>query len=204
MSQKNQEDANRTFFSYYSSRPGRIFRILDMAKKRLLRKYVGNNKLVLDFGCGTGKITSFLLENGNRVYGLDHDSKLLEIAEKNGIIPVKADFKRMPFRNDFFDVVVSSDSMEHVESRKEAFSEIARVLKKDGELIIFTPAYDSVFWVAGEKVANLITGKKESGHISPFTKESLLYFLKRYFKKMEAFKRINLNLGLFAVAKSKK
>ena len=204
MSQKNHEDANNTFFSYYGSRSGRIFRLLDIAKARFLVKYVDNKKVILDFGCGTGKLSSVLLKGNNIVYGMDHDPRLLSMAKGKGLITVKSDFRKIPFDNNFFDVVMSVDSLEHVESREKTMAEIKRVLKPLGQFVVLTPAYDSVFWVIGEKIANFITGRKKSGHITPFTKESLAYLLKKNFSEIAVMRRINFNLGLAAVARNKK
>lgn len=151
-------------------------------------------------GCGTGAITSKL--NLERLYGVDNNKQLVNIARKKGLKTYFSDIEELPFKKEFFDVIISIDSIEHVESREKTMKEIKRVLKKNGKVVIFTPAYDSPTWVLGEKFANFITNRK-SGHISPFTKESLNHYLKNNFRHIKI-KRINFGLGLVAIADKKK
>ena len=148
-------------------------------KKALTGQVRRHGKTVLDFGSGAGQVTAGLTKN-NTVYGLDHDEKLLAKAKENGLIPVTTDFSGIPFEDNKFDFIISIDSIEHVDDRNKTFAELKRVLKPGGQLIIFTPAYDNPLWPAIEKVINRVTGKG-SGHLSPFTKESMAYFIKKYF-----------------------
>lgn len=180
----------------------RLFRWVDRKKRALLKKRYQNRELkILDLGCGSAAISSQL--GGNTVYGLDVNPSLLRLAEEKGVVVKEGAFERMPFDDSFFDVVLSIDSIEHVASRERAINEIKRVLKKEGELVVFTPAYDSLTWLIGERFVNLITGNP-SDHITPFTKESLSYYLKTNFSSVTPVRRINFFLGLYVLAKDKK
>jgi ubiquinone/menaquinone biosynthesis C-methylase UbiE len=111
------------FFNAYLEVPATI---------SLLKNVKG--KKVLDLGCGTGRHTIILKKRGARVWGLDLSPKMLEIAktEIKGV-----DFKvgtvyNLPYRSNFFDIVVSGLVVEYFNDVDKAFKEIHRVLKKDG------------------------------------------------------------------------
>lgn len=187
---------------YESSLQDILFRWVDIRKTRILkRKFDSTNFRILDLGCGTGKITSSLQDC--EVYGLDYNDKLLSMAKERGLRVKKGYFEHIPFKDGFFDAVISIDTMEHVYSRAEVLKEVKRVLKDDGYFAVFTPAYDSLTWVSAEKVAHLIT-RRDAGHISPFISESLQFLMKQNFRKIEDFRRINMGLGLYALARFKK
>lgn len=181
-----------------------LFRWVDCRKRSILRKrFIGKKLRVLDLGCGSASITSRLVSSSVEVFGVDENLKLLALARKNGLKVRQGDFASIPFPKGFFDAVVSIDSIEHVESRHKAFSEICRVLKDNGEIILFTPSYDSPLWILAEKTVNFITGRP-SGHVSPFNREAIIFFLKKYFRTVGPVKSINFSLGMCAWAKNKR
>ncbi|EKD69454.1 MAG: Methyltransferase type 11 [uncultured bacterium] len=49
---------------------------------RLIKKYAGNSKSILDLGCGTGRHDFLLAESGYDVTGVDFSEKMLEIANR--------------------------------------------------------------------------------------------------------------------------
>lgn len=51
----------------------------------------------------------------------------------------KIDVTNIPFQNDFFDYILINHVLEHVENEKKAFSELQRVIKSDGKLILSFP-----------------------------------------------------------------
>ncbi|SEN64903.1 demethylmenaquinone methyltransferase / 2-methoxy-6-polyprenyl-1,4-benzoquinol methylase [Halorientalis persicus] len=108
---------------------------------------------VLDIGCGTGFATEGLLDRVDTVYGLDQSPHQLEKAyEKFGKRdgPVKfhlGDAERLPFRENTFDVVWSSGSIEYWPNPVDALEECRRVAKPGGQVLIVGPNYpnSSVF-----------------------------------------------------------
>ncbi|RXK50517.1 methyltransferase domain-containing protein [Halorientalis pallida] len=108
---------------------------------------------VLDIGCGTGFATEGLLDRVDTVYGLDQSPHQLEKAyEKFGKRdgPVNfhlGDAERLPFRENSFDVVWSSGSIEYWPNPVDALEECRRVAKPGGQVLIVGPNYpnSSVF-----------------------------------------------------------
>jgi SAM-dependent methyltransferase len=92
-------------------------------------------KRVLDCGCGTGIIGKQIKDRGGDVIGIDISEELLKIASER--IEVKqADGTDLPFEDGIFDFVVSSMVLMNIDDLDKAISEINRVLKPGGTLIL--------------------------------------------------------------------
>ncbi len=101
-------------------------------------------KVVLDVACGSGYGSNYLARKGaKKVFGTDIDKVPLEIARKNYSTPnlefVQGSVLELPFPDNFFDVVVSFETIEHLTETKKYIKEIKRVLKKGGTFICSTP-----------------------------------------------------------------
>lgn len=102
----------------------------------LFRRHVGGpGRRVLDVGCRAGELTRSYLE-GNRVVGLDVDRDALAEAAGLGIETVWADAqRRLPFRDETFDVVVAGEVLEHLADPRAFIDEAFRVLRPGGTLV---------------------------------------------------------------------
>jgi len=98
---------------------------------------------LLDVGCGDGSLTVEVakLIKANEVYGIDCASKALEIATKRGIKTARVDLnsERFPFPDDYFDVALAIEVLEHLTNTDHMLNETRRVLKKGGLLVLSTP-----------------------------------------------------------------
>lgn len=112
-------------------------------QESLLKKHLPKQKklTILDAGCGPGAALIYLAKFGD-VIGVDISDEALKFARRRGKVK-KGDIANLPFEAETFDVVVCLDVLYHkwVNTNK-AFSEIKRVLKKDGILLIREPAFD--------------------------------------------------------------
>jgi SAM-dependent methyltransferase len=128
---------------------GRRDRFFHQELKHLKRR---KDALILDVACGGGR--PYLTEYGY-VVGLDVSSWLLKIAAEDYGMCVKADASDMPFKDNVFDAVISSDFLGHISPshKKEAvLNEMARVLKPGGKLInIFEANSDSIWFSLARK-----------------------------------------------------
>lgn len=98
----------------------------------------------LDVGCGTGWFAQRAVSEGARVTALDIGAKLLaKTREKCDASLVAADACRLPFPDDAFDIVVSSECIEHTQEPLRAVAEMCRILKSGGTLVITVP---NKFW----------------------------------------------------------
>lgn len=207
-SSKNVNASTVEFENYYNGIGGSIlFRWLDYAKTRLLRRFLVDRpriEQVLELGCGMGSVVCKAgLTSTAFVVGLDTNSSLLIKARENGLRTVFSDFEDpLPFRSDSFDLCVMIDTLEHVRSRERIAAEVKRVLTPSGCLMVFTPPYDSPIWNAGERLMWTLKGQAISGHTSPFTRESLVWFLSSHFRRYKVGK-LNFNLTMYGVGEGR-
>jgi SAM-dependent methyltransferase len=100
----------------------------------------GMNRL-LDVGCGPGNLTIEFAESAmpKELYGIEFVDDFVQQAESRGIICTKHDMNsRWNYTNDYFDLVLSSQSIEHVHNSRGYLEECYRVLRGGGQLIVLT------------------------------------------------------------------
>ncbi|MCX7918590.1 MAG: class I SAM-dependent methyltransferase [bacterium] len=90
------------------------------------------NKLILDAGCGTGWFTKAIIDRSGKVIAIDIGERLVKITkEKNSMAHgVVGSILAMPFKENAFGYVISSDVIEHTSNPLQATRELVRVLKK--------------------------------------------------------------------------
>jgi len=103
---------------------------------------------VLDAGCGGGGIAVSFAEEGELAVGLDIANRFGEAGvrlavERNiaNVGFVQADGTSLPFRDGYFDLVLSHSVIEHVGSAVAYLSECCRVLRPGGVLFLSTAPY---------------------------------------------------------------
>lgn len=90
--------------------------------------------LVLDLGCGDGR---FLPRGG---IGVDLDLERLRAARARSPLVVRADAHALPFGDEIFDTVLANRMLNAAGRVDAVLSEIARVLRADGTLVVLTRA----------------------------------------------------------------
>lgn len=119
---------------WFRSRNNLIYNIIS-------NHFDNKNVKILDIGCGRLNLLRFMQKNGyGSLYGVDFSDELLD-GTSDDIKVYKMDCRNMSFDDSFFDVVVASDVLEHIEDDVIAIKEIWRVLKKNGIFIVFVPAF---------------------------------------------------------------
>ena len=96
---------------------------------------------LLDAGCAWGYGTRFFTQKCDRVYGLEPDKAFVEVAKSRyaDIVFVESELEQTPFESDFFDAIVSCDTLEHVRDEIACLNEMFRILKPEGVLVLTTP-----------------------------------------------------------------
>ena len=134
--------------------------------------YLKNNKLkILDFGAGSGANTIALSHYGE-VYVCEKNEKALQLLKKrfekiSNIFVLDAINE-----NIFFDLIIASDVIEHIENDDEIIKFFSKVLKNDGNILITVPAYNFLY-TERDKVL---------GHFRRYNSNTLKKKTNKYFK----------------------
>jgi SAM-dependent methyltransferase len=115
----------------------RVWQVMESSTLALLHKYVAPGDRLLDIGVGLGRLLRQVPEC--RRFGVDISFDYLNEAVQWGIEVCCAPAEDLPYREEFFDVIVCTDVLEHVFDLNKAITNILRVLKKNGILIIRVP-----------------------------------------------------------------
>lgn len=127
---------------------------------------------ILDIGCGDGSITKRF--KGKEIVGIDlHLPKIIDIPPNCKFI--EADARDLPFEDNHFDCVLMSESLEHIPDEEKAISEVHRVLRPGGRVIITVP--NSTVLGIKEKRAPM-----DPDHKREYTSKTLRELLSKYFK----------------------
>lgn len=185
---------------------GRIFSVDNLVNPR-------KGDLLLDIGCGEGnRIKKY--ETTCSVVGIDVSRKMCEEAKKNlsnGVV-ILASMENLPFKNGVMDKVVAVYSMVYSLHKLDVMKEISRILKENGEFVIYDPNKVSLrtlfryllrvkFSMLGEKNPKAI-------HHKIVTDQSLNYFQFKNFgsrfglKVSRWYGHFSYHLALSAINKS--
>jgi len=121
---------------------------LDAVKLIDWNKYLKDDCVVLDIGCGGGWLTGFLskFDSVSTIYALDSSKhylselmpqvvKLMEGKHKK-VQPIEGLFTPLLFPDGFLDIVVAASALHHADNLEQFLKEIRRVLKKGGLLFV--------------------------------------------------------------------
>lgn len=98
---------------------------------------------ILDFGCGSGRDVYAFRDVGYTTHGIDlHDFLALRSPDDRQWFRLSRDphIYRLPFPDNYFDVIYSNQVLEHIVYYEPALQEMRRVLKPDGICIHIFPA----------------------------------------------------------------
>jgi len=103
--------------------------------------------VVLDMGCGPGYFAYLLKQNNPEItiHGFDISKSALDRAKYvDKKFELDIDKQDVPQQDDYYDVIVCTEFLEHIYDVKHALSEMYRLLKKGGIGVISVPNYS--FW----------------------------------------------------------
>jgi ubiquinone/menaquinone biosynthesis C-methylase UbiE/uncharacterized protein YbaR (Trm112 family) len=154
----------------------------------LLHLDLGSDHFLLEAGCGTGRMTPQFAARCREQVAVDFSWESLRVCaaklRRAGVTNVhlaQADLCHLPFRTEQFDRIVSCQVLEHIPSagaREAAVSELARALKRGGNLAISAYQYSLLMRLFGEK-----EGEHAGGiYFYRFTRDELRALLSRHLR----------------------
>ncbi|MBN1471265.1 MAG: class I SAM-dependent methyltransferase [Syntrophaceae bacterium] len=129
----------------------------DVARRRhlifndLLKNVDLENKKILEVGSGTGKMTELIAKSTANITILDIGERLVQsTAQQYNCLGVVGDACALPFDDVSFDLVISSECIEHTLSPTQAIREMCRVCRPGGIVCITSPnkLWYPVLWLS--------------------------------------------------------
>ncbi len=129
---------------------------IDMSWRKKVVQLTGENnpKLILDIATGTGDLAIMMAKlNPEKIIGLDISSGMLNIGRQkirkanldNTIEMIIGNSENIPFKNNTFDAVTISFGVRNFENLDKGLTEILRVLKTNGKLVILETSNPAKF-----------------------------------------------------------
>ncbi|QIH39521.1 class I SAM-dependent methyltransferase [Flavobacterium sp. Sr18] len=174
--------------------------VIEHLHRYAIAQEIISNKIVLDIASGEGYGSFLLSRNAKKVYGVDIDEKSINHAKIKYASSKNIEFKVgstdvIPLEDKSVDVVISFETIEHHNKHDLMLSEISRVLKEDGFLLISSP----------EKSIYSERDPNNPYHILELTLEDFNDLLKRNFKNVRLFnQRFVIGSLIHPVSKSSK
>ena len=143
---------------------------------------------ILDIGCGTGRHTC-AVSRFKQVTAIGADINFDDLIEARNRLQYheelgecgggpwgtfRADITCLPFKDDFFDLVICSEVLEHIPDQEAAINQIIRVLKPGKDLVVSVPRYlpERICWALSKDYHNA-----NNGHIRIYKKKELTALL---------------------------
>ena len=183
ITQNKKTQVAESFYSgeYIAGYTSRELELKDRFRQHLSRieKYKQGGRL-LDIGCSLGFFLQVVEQTSQypwKVVGVEPNTKLISYAKKGikGKV-LKGMITKLPFHGNTFDCITGFDVLEHDINLQKNLSEIKRVLKRNGILVIQSPNYKSLMV--------LLTGRHwdwwtPPDHVLHFSFDFLVGYLKQ-------------------------
>jgi SAM-dependent methyltransferase len=132
-----------------------------LGRRRILAEFVGSicrqlkleRPQILDVGCGTGANLEVLAEFGDAA-GVDVSPQAIEFCHMRGLEQVHlGEAEHLPQSDRSVDLLTALDVVEHLDDDVAGLKEMRRVLRPDGRLLLFVPAF-MFLWGVQDDVSN--------------------------------------------------
>src|ERR1041385_7358606 len=128
-------------------------RILSTFVENICREVTDRRPRILDVGCGTGANLLMLSKYGD-AEGVDLSEDAVAVCRERGLENVKLGAaEKLPYEDGTFDLVTALDVVEHLDDDLGGLSEMRRVLRPGGRVLLFVPTF-MFLWGLQDDVSN--------------------------------------------------
>jgi ubiquinone/menaquinone biosynthesis C-methylase UbiE len=140
MNDRASEHNSRAYYDDFSTGYERergvgYHRMIDDLEMQVLEPFI-EGRDVLEVGCGTGLILGRIAPRATSAWGIDLSPGMLAAAQQRGLNVVLSSATELPFADESFDLVCSFKVLAHVPDIRAALSEIARVTRPGGLMVL--------------------------------------------------------------------
>jgi ubiquinone/menaquinone biosynthesis C-methylase UbiE len=139
-------------------------------------------KKILDIATGQGYIAERLFQKGyTNIHCADINAEFFKLNKKQFHFKTVDANQTLPYKQHFFDLIVSSETIEHLKNPHHFLSELHRILKPNGTIILTTPNVTNIFsrlyfLFRGRLAFHTPNDYRLSGHITVLPDWLLKYF----------------------------
>lgn len=160
-----------------------------------IKKFIDrNDKLILEAGCGTGRLCCLLARDfpDSRVIGMDISPNSLRISNNlkeylqvQNVSFILGNLFQMPFPDNYFDVVFNDGVIEHFSLKekpnyKDALREMIRVTKPKGKIIVDVPNWNCFPHTLYKWILRKLGKQFEYGYEKSFRRGELIKLFKEF------------------------
>lgn len=135
-----------------------------------LEKFLPEKGRLLEIGCAMGTLLNEIRRLGWKVVGVEPEEWTCELARnKYNLDVINSTFQEADLQESSFDVVLLLHVIEHLPNPNKGLSQIARLIRPGGFLVLETPRFDTLWF-------RLLKGRERSviqGHYYYFTRETI-------------------------------
>jgi ubiquinone/menaquinone biosynthesis C-methylase UbiE len=141
-------------------------RYWDYRDRVVLSNVLDKDRKILDIGCGEGITLEKVAQMPTRklTLGIDLSEENVTICSSFGLPVIYGSAYCLPFRENYFDVCLMLESVEHMDQPTQAIMEAHRVLKPGGKLVVVTP-HDRNFLVSRLMTLKVKEAFYDPGHL---------------------------------------
>jgi ubiquinone/menaquinone biosynthesis C-methylase UbiE len=175
--EKSKKHFDTSATEYDASFDGRFVKVMYPALLQEIEKETEGK--LLDVGCGNGNVLCRLVNNKRELYGVDLSENMVEECKKRMGARAEiaaGDAQRLPFEDHMFNTVVCNASFHHYPHPEEVLTEMRRVLKYGGRLLIGEGYAIQPFRV----LLNLSFRWSDSGDYHSYGKRELIKLLQKH------------------------
>lgn len=137
----------KTYDNHYLEKLQNIFEKTKIRSYELLSPQP--KETILDIGCGIGNDVIKIADSGANVFGIDHDSNLIDIAKSNlssskNITFINCEADKIPLKEKSVDKIRFDRVLQHIDNHENIIKESSRLLKNRGEFHIIDVDYFSL------------------------------------------------------------
>ncbi|MFW6068678.1 MAG: methyltransferase domain-containing protein [Chloroflexota bacterium] len=141
--------------------PGYVWRSGQERRLNMIRQHADVTGRILDNGCGLGTYLAALAPYSDARFGIEVEAERAVLAAERASGVALGIGERLPFAEDSFDFVLSNEVIEHVEDDRRYATDMVRVTRPGGRIVVFCPnrwypvEQHGIFWRGDYKFGNI-------------------------------------------------
>lgn len=179
-------------------------KIIARMRLRQLKKYIDDQEVILDFGCGHQALFLHGIKNKIKLgIGVDYEVENKKIGKTIKLINFRY-IDKLPFRDNYFDKIFMLAVIEHFNGKEaeRLFSEARRILKPKKKLMLTTPTpFGKLFLEFLAFKLNIISRKEISDHKKYYSKKDFEDIAKKKGFSLDEYKTFQFGINSLCVLK---